>query len=993
MRRFRRPVFLLFFWGTVLCLSLGKVVEWETDGWWFDAAGYSGMYVQMMDWRFGAFFIVGGAYALLLTLQAKYAWNVAAHSFAPLALHSHDRPGRLIPLEDKLGLDRYRSSLTWWSILTISALAGLAAAARFDLWLRCFYAAPSGQTDVLWHRDLTFYLFKIPAYEAAIAFVNAALWISLVFSTLIYVYEEALELGGHRARIEPAAARHLSLLFALIVSWQGAGCWLRAADAASVGTVSTALVGNGYFGSIDALYRLPWLHVGEWMAPLAGAGMLWLLWRRDLRHANWLGLMTWLALWFATRAVPAWMATTAPAEGDLYPALNLRATRASWGLDAGSVAASQRLAQFAATPGEADSEAAIHALTMAPLWPAEAVRANLSQLLHIRGSALVPGLPSLEYWRAGTEVRPVYVTVCQGAISNDPSATSGESAVFVTDAARGDGAGGPVVYAGPEGRNLPGPLGPATAPDVQLEAQHLKLTYGMWPAAPGVSLDQVATGLYDQYPGRPDVWSNETDEADAPLPPYFDPVQLRGADAGGGVPLSGFSGWLLGIRFSVSSSATAGATGETADGALRLDWHRRVTDRCRQLFPLLDWTHAGTRLVFERDGTPLWLLDGYVWSHRYPDALAPFADDRANYGRAVALATVDGETGTVKFYARDPTELFTQVYRAAFPGVIQAWAALPPDVRAQAQVPAATFVAQSAIWMRLQTGSGGGWRFALAAADSDPAYASAADTVRSVWWPGPDGSSAVSEGAGPVLLAVFALPPGPSADETEHTSAPLGCGALVASPSGDAGSVRLQPWTPPAPLGLPSDLTTSPAIVILPSGRTEYPPPSLLTILPAGASFALADGVAEPAGEGRPWTGGTPAGKASNHTAGEGPAVQLSGAFALVSRDGTVRADTLAELERAVSSRPVASDFDQLQGRFTAARDALATMRQAQAAGDLAAFGAAETKLQAVLEAPDSSVSGTPSLETGNESRQSRVGWNAAPNPNRDGTYRKIRQP
>ena len=1008
MRRFRRPVLILLFWGTATFLSLEKLIEWKTEGWWFDALGYSGVYVRMMDWRFGAFFLVGGAFAVLLTLQAKYAWGVAARSFAPLGLHSHDRPGRLIPLEDKLGLDRYRSSLTWWSILAISALAGLAAAARFDLWLRCYYASPSGQTDVLWHRDLTFYLFKIPAYEAAIAFANAALWISLGFSTLIYVYEEAFELGGHRVRIDPAAARHLSLLFALIVAWQGAGCWLRAGDAASVGTVSTGVGGSGYFGTIDALYRVPWLQVGEWVLPLAGACMIWLLWRRDLRRANWLGFGTWLALWFATSLVPAWMAATAPAEGALYPALNRKATRAAWDMDAGFTGATgpgsggaliQARAGFATgnqVTGNTDAGAALQQLNLAPLWPSEAVRANLAQFLHARGSGLVPGTPSLEYWRIGTELRPVYVTVCQ----DTPQERSGAAldGLFVTDAAHTNEAGGPLVYASPLGADLPGPLVPAAAPVVRPNLAPLRLAYGTWPLAPGTMQDQTVPGLYDPYPSRPDAWASDADQEDAPLPADFDVLVDRGGSAATGVPLSGtVTRWLLGTRFSFSielpdnlSEVAAGSAASSYipfTGVARLNWHRRVTDRCRQLFPLLDWTHAGAHLVFDRQGSAFWLLDGYAWSHRYPDALAPFADDRANYGRAVALATVDGRTGAVKFYARDSAELFTRTYQAAFPDVLQPWSALPPDLKAQADVPAATFTAQSTVWMRLQTGPGGGggaadgpgWRFALADTDADPTYASAADVIRSVWWTGVNDGAARTGEAEPALMTVFALPPGYSADESEHTSAPLGCGALVALPNGADGSVSLRTWTPPSPLALPPDLTNSPAVVILANGRTEYPPPSLLTILPVGSDFALADGVAEAPGEVQTAIPGRAGDKGPNRRGGDEPAVQLAGAFALVTRDGTLRADSLAELEQAVSSQPLASDTLQLRMRLAAAQDALAALRQAQAAGDLEAFGLAETRLQAALEGPDSPGPVNSPAENGNESRQNRVGWSAAP--------------
>ena len=52
------------------------------------------------------------------------------------------------------------------AIVIAALLAGIAGASNWLMWLSFFNAAPFGQTDPLFGRDVGFYVFRLPVYQA-----------------------------------------------------------------------------------------------------------------------------------------------------------------------------------------------------------------------------------------------------------------------------------------------------------------------------------------------------------------------------------------------------------------------------------------------------------------------------------------------------------------------------------------------------------------------------------------------------------------------------------------------------------------------------------------------------------------------------------------------------------------------------------------------------------------------------------------------------------
>lgn len=679
-RRVARAIWLWVVPTVLLFLALSWMVEWETERWWFQSLGQSETFNTIFLWRAAAFVIVGGFFATILGLNARYAWRVAAESSAPLGLGpSWDgySSRRLIPLEDKLGLDRYRGVGTVIAVIIPAWVAGLTAssAEHFDNWLLLFHAQPLGRYDGLWGLDLSFFLFRLPGISIAAAFVFWTLFLTLCLTTLIYIYEEAIELGGRETNMVPAVKLHLGILCALLLACKSVEWRLGALDSQSSGGVAP-----GYFGYAAAHYRLPALLWGSWLAVPVAALVYWFARQGRARAAFILTMAFPFAVWSAYAIFPAWKHTNQviPRRMELdseYLANLTRASLESW-----------RLQPVKELRGEGTPEAFAEATELAklPAWPPSAVRAELNGRLTENSIQLTAGRPHLEEWLVNGAPRLVYTLALQDSVAGprEQGDGGGKSGLAVVDASRRNRDGSIVVYsAAGLAKDVTAKLRPATAPNSgsDLDAQ---VNFGEWLAA---ASDSNAQGARDRS-------VNEADQG------QLKNAQDWAATPSGtphSVPLDNLWRRILAAwRFQELDLARGNPD--------TLFWHRRVIQRCRNLAPFFDWSHADPRLVVSDDKRLVWLLDGYVTSRRYPGAAmpplpgSPFGG--SNYVRRAVVATVDARDGATQLYAVDNKEPFTALYRSLFPDLIADWSQMPETPRRQVRQPDAEFTARAAIW-------------------------------------------------------------------------------------------------------------------------------------------------------------------------------------------------------------------------------------------------------------------------------------------------------
>jgi len=132
--------------------------------------------------------------------------------------------------------------------------------------------------------------------------------------------------------------------------------------------------------------------------------------------------------------------------------------------------------------------------------------------------------------------------------------------------------------------------------------------------------------------------------------------------------------------------------------ATRLLLHRQIVERVETLVPFLT-LDSDPYLVVNGDGHLFWMLDAYTSTDLHPYAQpVGFGEGEANYIRNSVKITVDAYNGTVRMYVFDERDPILAAYRAVFPGLFLPRSAMPASLEAHIRYPRQLFDAQAEIY-------------------------------------------------------------------------------------------------------------------------------------------------------------------------------------------------------------------------------------------------------------------------------------------------------
>ena len=98
----------------------------------------------------------------------------------------------------------------------VALILGTGASGQWQHWILFTNAVPFGRLDPIFHRDASFFVFRLPFLSYLVDWIFAALFVTLIVTALAYFLNGAIQFrrGAH---VEPRAIAHLSLILALIV--------------------------------------------------------------------------------------------------------------------------------------------------------------------------------------------------------------------------------------------------------------------------------------------------------------------------------------------------------------------------------------------------------------------------------------------------------------------------------------------------------------------------------------------------------------------------------------------------------------------------------------------------------------------------------------------------------------------------------------------------------------------------------------------------------
>jgi hypothetical protein len=570
-------------------------------------------------------------------------------------------------------------------------IAGASAAGAWLVFARALNGVSFGASDPVFHHDLGFYVFTLPAWRYAYTFFFVSLVLTLIATVVAHLILGGIsekprpgtraEEDASRARRLAGAARGLTRTFPLTVA-DGTTAHLSALLGAlfllgAVGYVLDAWdllysTAGAVFGAAytDVHVRLPVMRFLSVLVIALGAGLLYNAVRGRRTHwlplavGVWLGTVILLlgvvpALWQALVVNPNELARETP-----YIGAEIAATRAAYDLDAVAVTPYSLRGDLTA------AKLRVNKVTIrnVRLWDPDVLLRSYSQL---------------------QELRPYYAftTVCVDRYQVDGVYTQ--------------------TMLAPRELRIEG-LPPQARTWVN---EHITYTHGY-----GVTLsavNQVASG------GSPDFLVQDVPVVSSAASltitqpriyygllgtdyvlvrtknPEFD-YPGRSGDvyttyAGtGGIPISS---WLTRIAFTVYYADLKFLTTTAITSRSRVIIYDDIRARLETAAPFL--RYDGDPYMVIAGGDLYWIADAYTTTDRIPYS-RPNGD--LNYLRNAVKVVVDAYDGSMAFYVFDAHDPLLRAYERIFPGMFKPAASMPAALREHVRYPQDLYRTQAEMW-------------------------------------------------------------------------------------------------------------------------------------------------------------------------------------------------------------------------------------------------------------------------------------------------------
>ncbi len=674
-----RTIALVVAIAVVAIIALTIFMRYYVDWLWFGEVA-----LRTVFWRRIVTGLIVGVVFAVVFFAIVYG-NVEIARRLALKYHPVDGVDIVEPVNEQ-AVRRLRQVGLALSIV-IGVAVGFSTAGSWLTFSQAFNAVPFGIDDPIFHHDLSFYVFVVPAWQYVYSVLFAALIVALVVTVAAHFVlggvqveqralteskaaaqeQDALKMARSAVRaagvhVDRRTVAHVSGLLGALFILAGAGYLLKAWNL--LYSTSGAVFGAGY---TDVHVRLPLIRFLMVVAFLLGGALIYNAVRGRRRLWPPLAIGVWIvALIVFLAIVPAaWQALSVNpnqlTKETPYIANNIAATRSAYDLTAISETPYSLQGDLTA------AQLLVNKVTIGNvrLWDPEILLTSYGQLQELRpyysfGSVSVDrylvngtytqtmlaprelrvaGLPA----QAQTWVNQ-HITYTHGygvTVSAVNQVASGGSPDFLVQDV-------PLVSSTPA-----------------LAVTEPRIYYGR------AGADYLLVKTKDQefdYPGpNGDVYTSYT--------------------GNGGIPVGSFLNKLaFMMRFGSLKFFTASSI--TADS--RVIIKNSIGDRLIAAAPFLKFD--GNPYMVIADGKLYWIADAYTTTSRYPYSQP---DGALNYIRNSVKVVIDAYNGTMSFYVFDPSDPLIQTYEKIFPGMFKAEAEMPTALSQHVRYPEDLFMTQA----------------------------------------------------------------------------------------------------------------------------------------------------------------------------------------------------------------------------------------------------------------------------------------------------------
>jgi uncharacterized membrane protein (UPF0182 family) len=648
----------------LLWLTSDFLVDWL----WFSAIGYPQVFWTTIGAKAVVLFAVWTGTAVVLWLNGWLAVRFARRQpTQSVAAFVWNLTGT-VPPPDLLAVVRDR--LPWPRVIAGGAglLALLVAAAEVGNWgaiLQFFYHVPYGADDPLFNKDISFYLFVLPAYILVKNWMLLTLVLSALFAAAIYWVHGEIEYDVQHRSMSPTVIAHGSALLALLFVVKA---WSYVLDRYLLLYGDNGVVVGASYTDVHVGLPGLWLMIG--LSIIAAFAALANLRVRTYRLPAAAVMLVVIGSFVLSGIAPVLFRQffVKPSELQLerpYIERNIALTRQAYNLD--KIAAKPFAAEQKLTFKTLDANKAT--IENIRLWDWQPLSDTYAQLQEIRTYYKFHHLDVDRYWLDGSyqsvmisarELRPSLLPPnAQTWVNRHVLFTHGTGAVM-SPVTRKSSEGLPFFYL----RDIP-PVADGGPP-----IHEPRIYYGE--EQDSYVIVKGSTPEFDYPKGKDNVYA--------------------AYDGTGGVPI-GSMAWRGLFAYYFNDPNLVLSSYITADSRIMI--RRNIQQRVATIAPFLRLDHDPYLVI--SDGRMFWMQDAYTVSSYFPYA-EPAQELGINYIRNSVKVIVDAYNGTVDFYLMDTADPVAATFQRIFPSLFKPFSAMPADLQKHIRYPEDLFLIQARLY-------------------------------------------------------------------------------------------------------------------------------------------------------------------------------------------------------------------------------------------------------------------------------------------------------
>jgi len=681
MNRNRSPLAItagiLFALGALLVYFSGFYIDWL----WFNSVDFTSVWTTVLATKIQLFLIVGLLTSLVISLNIFIAYK-RRPLYVPTSIEIN-------------GVERLRGQIEpirmlvfLGIVVVLTYFAGTSGTAFWRQWLQFTNSTSFGVKDPQFNLDISFFVFKLPMYQAIIGWGISTLVLAALASAFVHYMYGGIRVNVEGDRTTVAARVQISILLGLIVLLKAVAYWF---DRFALSLKESTLITGLKYTDVNAL--LPAKAILSAIAVVCA-----LLFFANIVRRSWLLPAAGTALLVISSVLIAGVYPAAIQQFQVKPSestkeapfiqRNLDATRAAY--DLADVDIKDYNATLSASAGQLADDAAT--IANIRLMDPNVISATFRQLQQIKPYYTFPQSLDVDRYKINGVSRDTVVAVRELNIEGNPSRN------WINDH---------LVYT--HGFGFVAAYGNTVDADGKPN-----FAVGDLPPTKGLGEFQPRIYFGENVPDYSIIGGKKTEkpvEFDYPDDASANGQKNYTYTGTGGVPVGSLLNKLL---FAVKYQEQRILLSNLINADSKILYNREPRERVAKVAPWL--TLDGDPYPAIVDGKVLWIIDGYTTSAGYPyarttslststadaltansTAITAQSNTTVNYIRNSVKATVDAYDGTVSLYQWDTKDPVLKTWMKAFPDSVKPKSAISKGLLEHVRYPEDIFRVQREI--------------------------------------------------------------------------------------------------------------------------------------------------------------------------------------------------------------------------------------------------------------------------------------------------------